>query len=52
MNYLIVLQNEVQAMARAAIALLPSIAIAVGVLTIAWALGPLRCTYRAHADGA
>ncbi len=39
MNYLIVLQNQVQAMARAAVALLPSIAIAVVVLLIAGLLG-------------
>lgn len=38
MNYLIVLQSQLQAMTRAAIAALPSIAIALVVLAAAWAL--------------
>lgn len=36
MNYFVVLQTQLQGMARAAIALLPSIIIAIVVLTIAW----------------
>ncbi|RYE53234.1 MAG: mechanosensitive ion channel family protein, partial [Hyphomicrobiales bacterium] len=36
MNYLVVLQDQLQGMARQAIALLPSLAIATVVLLIAW----------------
>lgn len=38
MNYLTVLQNQLQAMSRAAVALLPSVGIAVVVLVAAWLL--------------
>lgn len=57
MNYLIVLQNQLQAMTRATVAALPSIAIAIAVLVVAWIVARFaagivrRITGRTHLRG-